>query len=171
MSLSLPGAVLTPTSTTPISAATSLPSSKASALSRVAVTVAAAAVIAAIAAATVCPAMGLTAGTGSEQGRAAGFNGFRPLVFQEHESRSNLKKIRHRILKLHERGLSLKIIGKPSEHLEDQLVLGDRCIDVIQPVGKVLELLAIGRHRGGALDGGAKFMLQLHSPCIFVVVK
>ncbi|VFQ95761.1 unnamed protein product [Cuscuta campestris] len=158
MGLSLLGAVLTSTSTTPISAATSLPSSKASAMSRVAITVAAAAVLSTIVAAAVCPTVELTAGSGSEQGRAAGVNGIGLLAIQEHESRSNLKKIWHRILKLHERGLSLKICGKPSEHLEDQLVLRDWCIDVIQPVCKVLELLAIGRHGGRALDGGAEFM-------------
>ncbi|VFQ73344.1 unnamed protein product [Cuscuta campestris] len=155
--LSVPRAVLTPTSTTSISAATSFPSSKASALSRVAITVAAAAVLSAIAAAAVFPAVGLTAGSGGEQGCAAGVNGIVPLAIQKHESRSNLKKIRHKILKRHERGLSLKICGKPSEHLEDQLVLRDRCVDV-QPVGKILEFLTIGLHGGRAFDGGAKFM-------------
>ncbi|VFQ81977.1 unnamed protein product [Cuscuta campestris] len=58
-----------------------------------------------------------------------------------------------------------------TEHLENELVLGDWCIDIVQPVGKILQLLTISCHGGVALDCGTKFMLQLHGPGMFVVVE
>ncbi|VFQ83289.1 unnamed protein product [Cuscuta campestris] len=64
-----------------------------------------------------------------------------------------------------------KIGRETTKHLKDELVLGDWCIDIIQPVGKILQLLAIGCHGGVALDCRAKFMLNLHGSGMFVVVE
>ncbi|VFQ69086.1 unnamed protein product [Cuscuta campestris] len=138
-------------------------------LSGIAVTIAYASMLSAIAAGST--AVVAATGTVREKSRGARVGGTRSLSIQKHECRTDLQKSGHGILKLHERCLCLKICRKTTKHLENKLVLGEWCIDIVQPVGQILQLLAISHHGGVAFDGRVKFMLELHGPGMFVVVE